>query len=56
MKIWKGLALALVVALFAAALAGCSKVAATVNGKKIYLKEVDKQMESLKKQHQQSVD
>lgn len=54
MSIWKGLALALVVALFAIALAGCSKVAATVNGKKIYLKEVDKQMESLKKQHQQS--
>lgn len=42
--------------IFAIGLMGCSKakVAATVNGKKIYLKDVDKQYESLIKQHQQS--
>lgn len=30
---------------------GCAKVAATVNGKKIYLKEIDRQLETVKKQH-----
>ncbi|NIN92934.1 foldase [bacterium] len=39
---------------FVLGLIGCAKVAATVNGKKIYLKEVEKQYESLIKQHQQS--
>lgn len=54
MKNWKTLMLPVVVLLFAVSLVGCAKVAATVDGKKIYLKEVEKQYESLKKQHQQS--
>jgi len=37
--------------LIAFSLTGCAKVAATVNGRKIYLKDVERQVEAVKKQH-----
>lgn len=37
--------------LIAFSLTGCAKVAATVNGQKIYLKDVERQIEAVKKEH-----
>lgn len=48
----KGFVLLILLVLLAASFCGCAKkVAATVNGKEIYLSEVEKELESLKAKH-----